>query len=105
MCQQTSPINLQFQTRDVSYLYMEPTYKVWSDKGSNVGIQCLVCSKTFWTGFESTIDPTTGAPCTNCDLITSQDILRQENESNGDDASLREPSQPLQTTEVGEIIV
>jgi hypothetical protein len=57
---------------------MEPQYKVWRDKGNNLGIQCLSCNKTFWTGFESTIDVTTGQDCPNCLLIKSQNILKNE---------------------------
>jgi hypothetical protein len=80
----------------------ESQYKVWRDKGNNLGIQCLSCNKTFWTGFESTIDVTTGQPCPNCEAIKSENILKSET-----DYYLANPeekdyllSQPLQSSEV-----
>lgn len=96
-----SPAILQFRIGHVSYLYMEPTYKVWRDKGNNLGIQCLTCTKIFWTGNESTIDVMTGRPCHNCEAIKSQNILKNETEyylanPEGADHAL---SQPVQSNE------
>ncbi len=85
---------------------MQPQYKIWRDRGDNLGIQCLVCSKTFWTGLESTIDPTTGAPCSNCELLKTQQILAQERQAyqqSGDGSSVYPLSQPSQTNETGEV--
>jgi hypothetical protein len=59
---------------------MEPQYKVWRDRRNNLGIQCLTCTKTFWTGSESVIDVTTGRACPNCEAIKSGNILKNETE-------------------------
>ncbi len=77
---------------------MTPQYKIWRDHANNLGIQCTVCHKTFWTGNESTFDPSIGAPCHNCELIKSQRILENENAMHfpSEDGSSPYPySQPL----------
>ncbi len=86
---------------------MEVQYKIWRDRGDNLGIQCLVCNRTFWTGLEPTTDPTTGIPCSNCELIKSQNILDQEKQAyqQSSDGSSEYPiSQPLQTSASGEVL-
>lgn len=86
---------------------MGPQYKIWRDRGDNLGVQCLVCSKTFWTGLEPTIDPTTGVTCSNCQLIKDQGILEQEKQAyqpSGDGISTYPLSQPLQTNGAGDVI-
>ncbi len=27
-------------------------YKTWKDRGGNIGVQCVDCDQTFWTGKE-----------------------------------------------------
>ena len=60
-------------------IYMEPQYRTWRDRADNIGVQCLECNRTFWTGFEPTYDPTIGQDCTNCLLIKSADVLKNVN--------------------------
>jgi hypothetical protein len=86
--------------------HMEPQYKVWRDKGNNIGIQCSVCNKTYWTGSESTIDVSTGLPCTSCEAIKSENILTNEREYYlANPESTDYPcSQPEQTNGIGEVI-
>jgi hypothetical protein len=87
---------------------MEPQYKIWRDRGDNLGIQCTLCSKTFWTGTESVIDVTTAQPCSNCQMIKDQNILTIENQNyqpDGNDPSPYPLSQSPQVNGVGEVTV
>lgn len=57
----------------------QPKFKTWIDKGGNIGIQCLDCNKTHWTGKEDTIDLLTKQVCPNCEAIKGNDLLAAEN--------------------------
>ena len=81
-------------------IQIQPQYNQWKDKGNNIGIQCLVCGKTHWTGNEDIINPLTQQPCTNCEEIKGMKIRETEqanhnNEPNGKVCEHRF-SQPVQ---------
>lgn len=56
-----------------------PRFKSWKDNGENVGVQCVRCTRTFWTGQEPATDPQTNEPCSNCQLIKDSGVLESEN--------------------------
>jgi hypothetical protein len=60
---------------------MPAQYKTWIDQGENVGVQCSVCTRTHWTGYEQATDPQTGQPCSNCQAIKDGGSMKTENDT------------------------
>jgi hypothetical protein len=78
--------------------FMNPQYKTWLDRGGNLGVQCLECGKTFWTGGEAPM-------CANCQLIQSQNILQIERTNYIPDEENPIPSsQPPQLDDQGNVV-
>ncbi len=55
ICRSYSSLFARFSNSDFKFM-IDPTshifYKTWKDRGGNIGVQCVDCDQTFWTGKE-----------------------------------------------------
>lgn len=58
--------------------YAPVLYKVWKDKGDNIGVQCSVCKNVHWSFSTPPLDPTTRQICDNCVQIKELNVLVEQ---------------------------